>query len=122
MKRLAVLEVPKDFTEFSDFKNFKVEVEEVSVPVPGPGEVLVKMVAAAVNPSDEGDLKLACKGRPEGIKLPRVSKILQHTLLHTRCSGVKGRVWWWGRAAASWRPGSWGRRLGCAGWTQALGR
>lgn len=73
MKRLAVLEVPKDFTEFSDFKNFKVEVEEVSVPVPGPGEVLVKMVAAAVNPSDEGDLKLACKGRPEGIKLPRVS-------------------------------------------------
>jgi len=72
MKRLAVLEVPKDFTEFSDFKNFKVEVEEVEVPVPGPGEVLVKMVAAAVNPSDEGDLKLACKGRPEGIKLPRV--------------------------------------------------
>ena len=49
-------------------------MEEVDLPVPGPGQVLVKMVAAAVNPSDEGDLRKASKegGNPKGVKLPAV--------------------------------------------------
>ena len=50
----------------------QVAVEEVELPVPGPGQVLVKMVAAAVNPSDEGDLRQAAKHLPEGLKLPKV--------------------------------------------------
>ena len=42
------------------------------LPIPKPGEVLVKMTAAAVNPSDQGDLRQAAKGLPVGSKLPRV--------------------------------------------------
>jgi len=70
MKRLVVLETPDNFEGFNDFKEFKVRVEQVPLPSPGPGEVLVKMVAAAVNPSDEGDLSEAAKGK--GGSLPRV--------------------------------------------------
>ena len=70
MKRLVVLETPDNFEGFNDFKEFKVRVEQVPLPSPGPGEVLVKMVAAAVNPSDEGDLSEAAKGK--GGPLPRV--------------------------------------------------
>jgi NADPH:quinone reductase-like Zn-dependent oxidoreductase len=40
----------------------QVAVEETAVPTPGPGEVLVRMVAAAVNPSDEGELRKAATG------------------------------------------------------------
>ena len=50
----------------------QVAVEEVDLPVPGPGQVLVRMVASAVNPSDEGDLSQAAKHLPEGLKLPKV--------------------------------------------------
>ena len=50
----------------------QVAVEEVDLPVPGPGQVLVRMVASAVNPSDEEDLGLAAKHLPEGLKLPKV--------------------------------------------------
>ena len=50
----------------------QVAVDEVDLPIPGPGQVLVKMVAAAVNPSDEGDLRQAAKHLPKGIKLPKV--------------------------------------------------
>ena len=70
MKRLVVLETPDNFEGFNDFKDFTVRVEQVPLPSPGPGEVLVKMVAAAVNPSDEGDLSEAAKGK--GGPLPRV--------------------------------------------------
>ena len=70
MKRLVVLETPDKFEGFNDFKDFKVRVEEAPVPTPGPGEVLVKMAAAVVNPSDEGDLSQAAKGKGE--PLPRV--------------------------------------------------
>ena len=47
-------------------------MEEVDLPVPEPGQVLVKMVAAAVNPSDEGDLRQASQKLPKGLKLPKV--------------------------------------------------
>ena len=50
----------------------QVAVEEVDLPVPEPGQVLVKMVAAAVNPSDEGDLRQASQKLPKGLKLPKV--------------------------------------------------
>ena len=40
--------------------------------MPKPGEVLVKMSAAAVNPSDVGDLSQAARGLPVESKLPRV--------------------------------------------------
>jgi NADPH:quinone reductase-like Zn-dependent oxidoreductase len=40
----------------------QVAVEETAVPTPGPGEVLVRMAAAAVNPSDEGELRKAATG------------------------------------------------------------
>ena len=91
MKRLVVLETTAG-ASFADLKDYKVgicsvvigveyiiplhqvAVEEVDLPVPGPGQVLVKMVAAAVNPSDEGDLRKASKegGNPKGVKLPAV--------------------------------------------------
>jgi len=70
MKRLVVLETPEKFEGFNDLKDFKVRVEQAPVPTPKPGEVLVKMVAAVVNPSDEGDLSQAAKGK--GGPLPRV--------------------------------------------------
>jgi len=72
MKRLVVLETPEDYKGFDDLKNFKVAVDEVDLPTPGPGEVLVKMVSAAVNPSDEGDLRQAAHHLPKGIKFPKV--------------------------------------------------
>jgi len=72
MKRLVVLETPEDYKGFDDLKDFKVAVEEVELPIPGPGEVLVKMVAAAVNPSDEGDLRQAAMHLPEDLRLPKV--------------------------------------------------
>jgi len=72
MKRLVVLETPEDYKGFDDLKDFKVAVEEVDLPIPEPGQVLVKMVAAAVNPSDEGDLRQAAKHLSAGIKLPKV--------------------------------------------------
>ena len=70
MKRLVVLETPDKFDGFNDLKDFKVQVEQVPVPTPKPGEVLVKMVAAVVNPSDEKDLSQAAEGK--GNPLPRV--------------------------------------------------
>ena len=70
MKRLVVLETPDKFEGFNDLKDFKVRVEQVPVPSPKPGEVLVKMVAAVVNPSDEKDVIQAAKGK--GDPLPRV--------------------------------------------------
>lgn len=71
MRRLVVLEAP-EYNEYSDLKKFKVAVEEVALPIPGPGQVLVKIAAAAVNPSDIGDLGQASRGLPKGIKLPKV--------------------------------------------------
>jgi len=62
MKRLVVLETPDKFEGWNDLKDFKVRVEQAPVPTPAPGEVLVKIVAAVVNPSDEGDLSQAAKG------------------------------------------------------------
>ena len=70
MKRLVVLETPDKFEGFNDLKEFKVRVEQAPVPTPGPGEVLVKMVAAVVNPSDEKDLGQVAEGK--GDPLPRV--------------------------------------------------
>ena len=70
MKRLVVLETPDKFEGWNDLKDFKVRVEQASVPTPGPGEVLVKMAAAVVNPSDEKDLSQAAEGK--GNPLPRV--------------------------------------------------
>jgi len=72
MKRLVVIETPEDFKGFDDLKDFKVAVDEVDLPIPGPGQVLVRMVAAAVNPSDEGDLRQAAKHLPKGIQFPKV--------------------------------------------------
>jgi len=73
MKRLVVLETAEG-SSFADLKHYKVAVEEVDVPTPEPGQVLVKMVAAAVNPSDEVDLCQASReaGNPKEIKLPKV--------------------------------------------------
>ena len=54
--------------------DLQVAVQEVDLPTPGPGQVLVRMVAAAVNPSDERDLRLASReaGNPRGVVLPKV--------------------------------------------------
>ena len=70
MKRLVVLETPDKVEGFNDLKEFKVQVEQAPVPTPGPGEVLVKIIAAVVNPSDEKDLIQAAEGK--GDPLPRV--------------------------------------------------
>lgn len=48
MRRLALAESAGD----SDFNKAKVVVEEVPVPTPSEGQVLVRMYAAPVNPSD----------------------------------------------------------------------
>jgi NADPH2:quinone reductase len=48
MKRLVVMAPGKDIA------SCKIEIEEVPVPKPAPNQVLVKVVAAAINPSDYG--------------------------------------------------------------------
>jgi len=69
MKRLVVLECAKDALQLQDYK---VSVEEVDLPKPKHGEVLVKLAAATVNPSDQGDLYQAARGLPKGIVFPKV--------------------------------------------------
>ena len=92
MQRLVVLDTSAG-SSFADLKDYKVggcdigsrveytiaaqlqvAVEEVDLPSPGPGQVLVQMVAAAVNPSDERDLRLVSResGNPRGVVLPKV--------------------------------------------------
>merc|ERR1719317_799015 len=73
MRRLVVLDTSTG-SSFADLNDYKVAVEEVDLPSPGPGQVLVKMVAAAVNPSDERDLRLVSResGNPRGVVLPKV--------------------------------------------------
>jgi NADPH-dependent curcumin reductase CurA len=46
MKRLVVTAPGKDVASCT------IEIEEVPVPKPGSGEVLIKVAAAAINPSD----------------------------------------------------------------------
>ena len=56
--------------QFERFGNFNdvLRVAEVDVPVPRAGEVLVKVLAASVNPSDAKNIL----GRMEGTTLPRI--------------------------------------------------
>lgn len=49
MRRLVLVESNADITKS------KIVVEEVDVPVPKPGEVLVKVLASPINPSDYGE-------------------------------------------------------------------
>lgn len=51
MKRLVLVESNSDITKV------KIEVEEVDVPVPKSGQVLIRVCAAPVNPSDYGSWK-----------------------------------------------------------------
>ncbi len=44
-----------------------LQIKEVPVPIPGPGEVLVKVHAASINPSDVKNVQ----GKMEGTILPR---------------------------------------------------
>lgn len=60
MKRLLITNPNPGVTPIR-FDECNAVVVEVDVPQPGKHQVLVKMVASAVNPSDEGDIK-----RPEG--------------------------------------------------------
>lgn len=69
MKRLVVLECAKDPMQLQDYK---VCVEEVDLPKPKHGEVLIRLAAATINPSDQGDLYQAAKGLPKGIVFPKV--------------------------------------------------
>ncbi|MGD1071426.1 MAG: NADP-dependent oxidoreductase [Bryobacteraceae bacterium] len=54
------------FERFGAFQDV-LQVRDVDRPVPGPGEVLVKVAAAAINPSDTKNVL----GRMEGTTLPR---------------------------------------------------
>jgi len=59
MKRLVLVKPDKDMEKVS------MEVEEVLVPKPGPGQVLIKVAAAPVNPSDYG---VWTRSNPEGFE------------------------------------------------------
>jgi len=60
MRRLVLVEAD------SDFNKVKIQVEETEIPKPKPGEVLVRVAAAPVNPSDYGVWKRHV-GPPKGI-------------------------------------------------------
>jgi NADPH:quinone reductase-like Zn-dependent oxidoreductase len=53
------------FNRFGDMP--VLQIQELPIPVPGPGEVLVKVHAASINPSDVKNVE----GKMEGTTLPR---------------------------------------------------
>lgn len=47
-----------------DVKKAELKVEELAVPTPKSGQVLIKVIAAPINPSDYGEWKLDNSGKP----------------------------------------------------------
>lgn len=67
-----------------------LQVRELPVPVAGPGEVLVKVHAASVNPSDVKNVE----GKMEGTTLPRVpGRDLAGTVVHGPKELIGQEVW-----------------------------
>ncbi len=86
-------------------------LEDIPVPVPGPGEVLVRLVTSGVNPSDN---RARAGGRP-GVTKPPFPKIIPHSdgagIIEAAGEGVPServgeRVWIWN--------GQWQRAFGTA--------
>ncbi|CAE7199196.1 Mecr [Symbiodinium sp. KB8] len=61
MQRLVLREANKDITLA------KLEIEEVDTPQPKPGQLLIKVLAAPVNPSDDGAWKLPLGNEGSGL-------------------------------------------------------
>src|SRR5689334_12535681 len=75
-----------------------LKIEERELPPAGPGEVRVRIVLSAVNPTDTGTR--AGKGVPDGVSPPRVPNQDGSGLVDAVGDGVTGlepgdRVWVW---------------------------
>jgi len=94
MRRLVVDSVPDDM----DFSKVTFKVEEVPVERPASGEVLVKVLAAPVNPSDYGEWRSEkAKGSPigkegSGIVVASGGGFMANRLLGKRVGIVAGTI------------------------------
>jgi len=84
MKRIVMVE------HNADFDKAKFEVQEVDTPVPQKGEVLVRMVAAPVNPSDYGTWRRVKPDEAQQMYLGKEGGFRRRNEVKRTC-GFKGR-------------------------------
>jgi NADPH:quinone reductase len=83
---------------FTDKAGEKLLVKETGIPDPGADEVLVRMIAAPVNPSDLAQIRVACKDGDEGTFIPGLEG---SGIVVAAGKGILPRLWLGKRVACS---------------------